>query len=534
MRLGPSAASIGVAAARFLLCVAATTAVVFPRPARAGQELWQAVQGARDVHRVSTLFTAQNLRDRLESEEGLARAVGWCRDTGVTKAYVESFRGNYRVPRELLVRVRDRLRAEGLEVSGCVTTTQVGKPSNGWDQISCYTDGPTQETLGEIFAYTAGLFDEIMIDDFWFTDCQCPECTGARQKRQVAIGNETFPVSGDSWADYRCELLLQLSKCRILEPARRVNPVVKVIIKYPQWYDRFQDRGYDVVRETELFDRTWVGTETRDYDDRRWGGTVQYEAYFLMRWLGGIGGAKCGGGWFDPYGTTERTYVEQARQTVLAGARESVLFCYGSLQEGTGPANVRALRAELPGLLDVAAQMQRRQPVGIAAYKPPGSEPGKEDRVFDFVGMLGLPLVPCHQFPADAKAVFLSEHALKDAGIAPNLEAFLQSGKPVLLTDGLARRLADRVDVGGPGVVILPVKGDPKRLLDLGAEEVSRIRGRLLEPFGLSFEAPNRVAFYPFEDGSWVVENFRDEPAAVEVGGEALSVEARGWSRRWK
>ena len=50
-----------------------------------------------------------------------------------------------------------------------------------------------------------------------------------------------------------------------------------------------------------------------------------------MRWLGGIGGAKCGGGWFDPYGTTEATYLEQARQTVLGGARESMLFCYGSL-----------------------------------------------------------------------------------------------------------------------------------------------------------------------------------------------------------
>ena len=42
-----------------------------------------------------------------------------------------------------------------------------------------------------------------------------------------------------------------------------------------------------------------------------------------MRWLGGIGGSKCGGGWYDPYGTTEHTYIEQARQTVLAGAKES-------------------------------------------------------------------------------------------------------------------------------------------------------------------------------------------------------------------
>ena len=39
--------------------------------------------------------------------------------------------------------------------------------------------------------------------------------------------------------------------------------------------------------------------------------------------LGGIGAEKCGGGWYDPSGTTEKTYVEQARQTILGGARES-------------------------------------------------------------------------------------------------------------------------------------------------------------------------------------------------------------------
>ena len=35
--------------------------------------------------------------------------------------------------------------------------------------------------------------------------------------------------------------------------------------------------------------------------------------------------------------------------------------------------------------------------------------------MFDFVGMLGVPLVPCHEFPADAPAAFFSVHALKDA-----------------------------------------------------------------------------------------------------------------------
>jgi hypothetical protein len=150
-----------------------------------------------------------------------------------------------------------------------------------------------------------------------------------------------------------------------------------------------------------------------------------------MRWLGGLGGAKCGGGWFDPYGTSPSTYIEQARQTVLAGARESMLFCYGSLQRDTGPANIEALRANIPELLATAGEVARRLPAGIAAYKPASSHPGDEKVVFDFVGMLGLPLLPCHEFPVQAPAAFFSVHALKDPDFASKLQVFIKAGKPV-------------------------------------------------------------------------------------------------------
>jgi hypothetical protein len=252
-----------------LLCLPLPCAAAGPP---AAPDLWELGRDKRAVHRFSTLFTAQDVRDHLATEDGLKAAVSWCRQTGVTKVYVESFRDGYQAPRELLTRARDRFRAEGLDVAGCVTTTRVGKRSTGWAPISCYTDAATQDRLQKIFEYTAGLFDEIMIDDFWFTDCTCAECEAARKARTVTVGAHKYPTAGDGWADYRGELMVRLSRERVLEPARRVNPGVKVIIKYPQWYDRFHERGYDVERETADFDRIWVGTETRDYDDRRWGG----------------------------------------------------------------------------------------------------------------------------------------------------------------------------------------------------------------------------------------------------------------------
>ncbi len=468
-----------------------------------GQPLWDLAKQNKDVLRISTLFAAQNVRDHLATEEGTNQAIDWCKQTGVTHVFIETYRDNYTAERAVLERAKARFKAEGFDVSGCVTPTKVGKLSGGWDSISCYTNAGTQKQLQEIFEYAASLFDEIMIDDFLFTDCQCDECKEARGAR--------------SWADYRCDLMVKVSRERILGPARAVNPNVKIIIKYPQWYEEFHNRGYEVVCETADYDRIWVGTETRDYDNKRWGGKVQYEAYYIMRWLGEIGGAKTGGGWFDPFGTTQDTYVEQARQTVLADAKEMLLFCYGALLRDTGPANVEKLRAEIPGLFKLA-QLVRGKPIkGIIAPKPANSDAFNEQYVFDFVGMLGLPLVPTASIDTGAEAAFLSVHSLKDPALSSKLQTMLAAGKPVLMTDGLAQRLGD-LDLKKENLIVLKVNGKPRDLLGLTREQLKPIRDKLLAPFGMKFDAPNKVGLYLIGENRLIVENFNDTDidAAIE------------------
>ena len=461
------------------------------------QSLWGLANENKGLLKISTLFTAHNVRDHLGTEEGINKAIEWCKETGVTHVFIETFRSRYTAERKTLERAKSGFTAEGFEVSGCVTTTQVGKISTGWNLISCYTNKGTQKSLQEIFEYTASIFDEIMIDDFLFTDCQCEECKKAR-------GDQT-------WADYRCELMVRVSRERILAPARAVNPNVKIIIKYPQWYDNFHNRGYEVSRETADYEKIWVGTETRDYDNKRWGGKVQYEAYYIMRWLGEIGGLKTGGGWFDPYGTTEDTYVEQARQTVLADAKEMLLFCYGSLLRDTGPANIEKLRTEIPGLFKLAKLVRNKPIKGILAPKPPNSDAYNEQYVFDFVGMLGLPLVPSATIDTDAKAAFFSVHALKDPDFSKKLKKMLTAKKPVLITDGLAERL-DNVSLDNENLTILKVSGNPRGLLKLTRKQLKPIRDKLLAPFGITFDAPNKVALYLIGDNCLIIENFNDEP----------------------
>jgi hypothetical protein len=471
-------------------------------------DLWDLANKKRDVHRFSTLFTAQNVRDLLSTDEGLNNAIEWCKNTAVTHVYIESYRDGYTAERSALEKAKKFFIDNGIDVSGCVTTTQIGKKSTGWNAISCFTNISTQDKLQEIFEYTASMFDEIMIDDFWFTDCECDECKEAK---------------GDqSWSDYRCDLMVKLSRDRILKPSRKVNPNVKIIIKYPQWYDDFHNRGYEVIRETEDFDKIWVGTETRDPDDKNWGQKAQYEAYYIMRWLSVVGGEKTGGGWYDPYGTHPQTYVEQARQTILADAKESLLFCYGSLLENTGPANVEKLRTVIPSLFELAEIVKNKQIKGIYAPKPPNSDPHKEQYVFDFVGMMGLPLVPVPKIDPSVESAFFSVHALKDSQFVDKLKKMIAEKKPLLITDGLRDSLKGQIDLKSENIIILEVNSNPRSLMNLSKDELLKIRKIMLKPLNMAFDAPNKVSLYLIGDNHIVIENFNDEDITAILNIEGL------------
>jgi hypothetical protein len=203
-----------------------------------------------------------------------------------------------------------------------------------------------------------------------------------------------------------------------------------------------------------------------------------------------------------------------------------LLFCYGSLLRGTGPANVKKLRAEIPRLFKLARLVRDKPIKGIITPKPPNSDADGEQYVFDFVGMLGLPLVPTAKIDTDAKAAFFSIHALKDHKFPDKLRTMLKAKKPVLITDGLAEKLSD-TDLKDKNLTVLQIKGDPHRLLKLTRAELNSIRDKLLAPFGLKFDAPNKVALYVIGDDCLIVENFNDEPvdAAIEFPKEVKAKE---------
>ncbi len=478
------------------------------------QPLWTAANKNKDVLRISTLFTAQDVRDHLSTTEGLEKAVKWCKETGLTSVFIESFRGAYYAEKETLIRARDRFKKEGFDVTGCVTPVNVGKGTvGGWGLVSCYTSEKTATEFEKIFKYTASIFDLIMIDDFLFTECTCEDCVAAR-------GNKT-------WSQFRCDLLVEFSRDHIIKPARAANPNAKLIIKYPLWYDSFHDRGYEVIRQSNDYDYTWVGTETRDYNyDVKPGGEVQYNAFFIMRWLDGIGDGKAGGGWIDALGTTPKTYVEQARQTVLGNGKEIMLFHYGSLLTesntyggwpGTPLANIEALKKELPLLFDLARSIKGKPLKGIYMPKLANSDNVNERYIFSFLGMLGLPLVPGHELTSNQGSVIYTTHALKEPGFSGKLAGVLNSGKQVLITEELAKRLSDQKLLENKNLMVLKVGDDPKKLLKLTQEELKPIRDKLMAPLGMTFDAPNKVALYLLGNNCFIVENFNDTEVDVRL-----------------
>jgi len=478
------------------------------------QSIWEMANENKDILRISTLFTAQNVRNYLSEEEGVDKAIEWCKNMGITRVFLETFRGGYTAERETLLKAKDMFLKAGIEVAGCVTTTGAGKISSQGGQLCCFTNVETHKELKRIFEYTASLFDTIMIDDFLMTDCQCDECQAARGNRPMG--------------DYRCDLMNRVSRDYILKPAKAVNPKAVVIIKYPLWYDFFHMRGYDVVGETNSYDMIWVGTETRDYDYyiNDDSGEIQYHAYYVMRWLGEIGGSKTGGGWFDHIHTSPDTYVEQARQTVLAGAKEMMLFNYSSCIQEID--NIGKLHREIPLLFELAKMVKDKPLKGISAPKPPDSdaypnfnarEPFFLNRpdvyIYDFIGMMGLPLVPSARIDAQADAAFFPFQVMKDPGFMETFNAMMKDNKPVLVTDSLAKHLGN---IGRyKNCMVLPVNGNTHTIMKISGEKLNGIRNKLLEPLGIKMDAPNKVGLYLMGDDLMIIENFNITPVTVNI-----------------
>ena len=366
----------------------------------------------------------------------------------VDKIYLETHRDTRIVDKESMKNAIRFFKKKGLEVAGGITFTI--DESNLFETY-CYTNPIHRKKIKEIIEYSASLFDEVILDDFFFTSCKCELCVKAKGEK--------------SWADYRLQLMTEASQNLILAPAKAVNPNVKVIIKYPNWYDHFHELGFNLETEPKLFDGVYTGTETRDavLSNQH---LQPYLGYLVYRYYNNLKPGKNGGGWVDTGGMRfYDRYAEQLWLTIFAKAPEMTLFDYRQMlyplrDEWVANWKTQPVSFDYNNFLpvDKSATMAKTashalkivdkvagelgEPIGIKSYKPFHSD--GEDFLQNYFGMIGIPVDLVPEFPTEDEMILLTEQAKKDPEIINKIKQRLLNGKDVIITSGLLNALQDR------------------------------------------------------------------------------------------
>jgi hypothetical protein len=424
------------------LCIFLIFASCTPEKPKDQDQFSYALSRKNDL-KLSIYITAQAVDQLLSNEAGRREALSLLKANGITTVYVEVYRSGKVVPNELLKSVATFFRTNGFEVVGGIATVPGGKFGKaqegrlGWFN---WENKKTRDDLEHLMDSIAPIFDAFIVDDFLCTADTSVESKTAKKDL--------------SWTQYRQNLLVDFSEKHLIGPAKKANPKIRMIIKYPQWYDRYHLFGYDVARQPAQYDEVAIGTETRNQYTKRFGFVQPYEGFVNYRWMSSLSGSKMRAAWFDHIECGEQDFIDQAYQSVLAGAKELILFNYYNFIEGH-PGQHR-LRYEFNHLADLAAVVAKHPVYGPEGYKPGNSEAGGDMYVMDYVGMLGIPLIPFSQYPDKAGTVFLPTQAAADTGILEKIKKSIEQGSRVIMTSGFlayakeGKQLADMAGISWP------------------------------------------------------------------------------------
>ena len=555
--------------------------------------------------KVSTYIRAQDVA-RMDDEKFLKST--WetvSQQVDLDKIYLETHRDAFTVPEKTMLKVKKFFESKGLEVGGGITYTR-SEPTDF--ETYSYARPDERKIVKEVAEYTAKLFDDFILDDFFFIDLKNDDEIAAK-------GNK-------SWTEYRLRLMADAGRELVVNPAKAVNPRVKVIVKYPNWYDHFHGLGFNLEEEPAYFDGIWTGTETRDPGSAQH--LQNYLSYNVVRYFDNIApgkrsadgrllpeGRKNGGGWVDAGGIhmSMDRYAEQLHLTMLSKTPEIILWNYMQLyevkitpqqrakwQEAASSFNYDQMVApytrngktitptSLARFADVTLHQtdklvgQLGNPIGLVSYKPYHSN--GEEFLQNYLGMIGLPMDMHPQFLTDRQQILLTEQAAKDKQIVEKIKQQLKKGGDVIITTGLLKAIRHEIadvcelycgdlkaivnDFGWNGkserefiipqvkyftndawevvsagrplnggvsgypillrdtyskgmLFVLTIPDDYGNLYDFPAGALNIIRRAMSKDVGVYIEGPSKVALFPYDNKTMVVENFNDEPVNVKV-----------------
>jgi hypothetical protein len=507
------------------------------------------------------------------------------------KVYIEAYRDRVFATDAELETVKREFEAKGIETAGGVTLAAGGWPGGQFGTFD-YENPADRAECERASRLAARHFDEVILDDFFFYTMKTDADIAAKGNR--------------SWTQYRLDTMRAAARNLVIAPAKQENPRVRMIVKYPNWYEHFHGLGYDLADEAHMFDAIYTGTETRDpvITDQL---LQQYESYEIIRYFSNIRPGANGGGWVDTYSIRSiDRYAEQLWDTLFAKAPQIMLFEWSAMASdrpavaGTRPWAKQKTSFQWPiaggnGWASAANEAFERadaalgelgNPLGIASYRPPHAT--GEDFLHNYIGNLGVPIEIFPQYPAQAHTILLTQAAASDPQIIAKIDASLHAGANIIVTSGFLEATQDKgfqqlaewrttghtiaidryfdgfgagngtelKETGKAKPVLFPevrfytndswgiirgvaaAKGFPIVLMNhyskgtlylwtmpenfgdlysLPRPMVTRIKDYLFAEAPVRIDAPDHVALFTYDNGAFIVDNYRDFGATVRI-----------------
>lgn len=256
----------------------------------------------------------------------------------------------------------------------------------------------------------------------------------------------------------------------VINPAKKVNPNVKVIIKYPNWYDHFQGLGFNLEKGPFLFDGIWTGTETRDP------GSAQH----LQNYLGMIG-------------------LPMDEHPVMAEDQKALLL---TAQAAGDPELITKIRRQLQDGRDVIIT------TGLLKLE--------QERLADIVEL------QCGDLKALVNDFGRHGQSSRDILIPQVLYytndswEVVSAGRP--LSGGVSGYpILHRAIYSKGNLYVLTIPDDFGQLYDYPQGALKEIRRTLSKDLDAYLDAPSKVSLFLYDNKTLVVENFNDEPVEISI-----------------
>ena len=419
----------------------------------------------------------------INSFEDVKKLDPFLKSLGISIIYLDAYRDGILVPAYKLNAIKGWFQQCGYEVRGGIalgtydpnfSEANVTREGIKGEEV-CWTSPITQEGFKFLSTEVARCFDFVLYDDCLFSSCLCDRCIDTFNKNyhydlkreeiiwmldHINILPPELSSLLNEWGKFQKDLYKKVATEYICNPSREVNPNVRLVVKVPQWNEYFPMVGYNIEMLQEIFDEVWVGTEIRE--DLQ---NVGYFAYanaefvrkkckydFIGTWFDTYRGYVGGEGW-DPAMDPE-TYLEQARMSTLAKAKEIVLVSLGDLRHHTREPLIKAFREELPLYEKITSSIEGKSPLGIKFLKCADSVAsswrGLKDNwglsympkgdlyINSVLGSLGIPLVTVVDYKELSKddTVIVTQHEIIKEKVEQqwDLIGFVKNGGRVILT----------------------------------------------------------------------------------------------------